>query len=55
VSVHLMCALDDDHFIEWVPWFGELFEGAPVVSEGFLQPADEPGLGFQFRTDLFPK
>jgi L-alanine-DL-glutamate epimerase-like enolase superfamily enzyme len=55
VSVHLMCALDDDHFVEWVPWFEELFEAAPVVSEGHLQPGDEPGLGFRFRPAVFPE
>jgi L-alanine-DL-glutamate epimerase-like enolase superfamily enzyme len=55
VSVHLMCALDEDHFIEWVPWFQELFDVAPVVSEGRLQPGDEPGLGLRFREEVFPE
>lgn len=53
VSIHLMCAQPDDHLLEWVPWFEDLFEAAPVVREGRLEPGEEPGLGFEFRSSVF--
>jgi L-alanine-DL-glutamate epimerase-like enolase superfamily enzyme len=54
VCVHLMCAQPDDHLLEWVPWYEDLFEGAPAVREGRLEPGDGPGLGFDFNPRVFP-
>lgn len=54
VSIHLMCAQPDDHLLEWVPWFEDLFEGSPVVREGRLEPGENPGLGFEFAASVFP-
>jgi L-alanine-DL-glutamate epimerase-like enolase superfamily enzyme len=55
ISVHMMCALPDDHFIEWVPWYQQLFEGAPAPDQGRLTPSAAPGLGLRFKHEVFPE
>jgi L-alanine-DL-glutamate epimerase-like enolase superfamily enzyme len=55
ISVHMMCALPDDHFIEWVPWYQQLFEGAPAPDQGRLTPSVAPGLGLRFKDEVFPE
>lgn len=54
VSVSMMCALPGDGLIEYVPWFADLFNDAPVADGGRLRPSDRPGLGFDFITRLTP-
>jgi L-alanine-DL-glutamate epimerase-like enolase superfamily enzyme len=51
----MMCALPDDHFIEWVPWYQQLFEGAPAPDQGRLTPSAAPGLGLRFKHEVFPE
>ena len=52
VSIHLLAACPNALVVEYMPgWWEELFEGAPKISEGWIEPGSSPGLGFRVTAE----
>lgn len=51
LSVHLMCAIPNGFWLEYVPWWERLFTATPELVDGCMSPSQEPGLGISFDWD----
>jgi len=51
VSVHLMSAVSNGHWLEVVPWWDRLFIEPVTVVDGAVTAPDAPGLGLAFHWD----
>ena len=50
-SLHLVAAVPNALFLEYVPWWDVLFEGGPQPVEGAIVPPTGPGTGLRFNRD----
>ena len=55
VGVHLACGLSNVPHVDSVGWFADLFGGGPVIANGKLVPAGEPGLGLLLNEGVAAK
>ena len=58
--VHVLCAASTGIFYEadltpFNPFRDELVHGAPVITNGYIEPNDAPGLGIEIDESLFSK
>lgn len=51
ISVHLLAAVPNGMWLEYVPWWEPLFREKLVLSDGCMTPPDSPGLGLSFDWD----
>jgi mandelate racemase len=52
ISVHLLAATPNCHWLEYVSWAESILEEPMIVSNGFVTPPDRPGLGLNWRKDV---
>jgi mandelate racemase len=52
ISVHLLAATSNCHWLEYVSWAESILEEPMIVSNGFAAPPDRPGLGLNWRKDV---
>ncbi|HYF20347.1 MAG TPA: mandelate racemase/muconate lactonizing enzyme family protein [Ramlibacter sp.] len=51
LSLHVMCAVPNGFWLEYVPWWERLFVQVPELVDGCMAPPRGPGLGLQFDWD----
>ena len=51
ISVHLMSAVPNGFWLEYVPWWDVLFQRPPALADGHLTASERPGLGLDFDWD----
>ncbi len=51
VASHLLAAVPDALWAEYVPWWDVLFQEPVLVSDGAIRPPERPGLGLAFDWD----
>jgi L-alanine-DL-glutamate epimerase-like enolase superfamily enzyme len=52
VHVHLMAAIPNGHFLEYMPWTQRLFEDPPLPLKSVLAVPSAPGLGLAFTRSI---
>jgi L-alanine-DL-glutamate epimerase-like enolase superfamily enzyme len=45
LAAQLLAGLPNGHMVEYLPWWGALYESPMVPVDGFARPSDEPGIG----------
>lgn len=55
ISVHLMSALSNGFWLEYMPWWEVLFAQPPALVDGHLQASEHPGLGLAFNWDALER
>ena len=55
IFAHCIAAIPNGLIAESMEWTSGLFEGLPVLSEGYLQLSERPGHGLTLREDLVEK
>jgi len=55
VHQHLVCAVPNALFLEYIPWGLDLFVAPVVVRDGYLQAPQEPGASTDIKEDMIRK
>lgn len=50
-SIHLLCALSNATYLEYMPWFSKLYNEALVMKDGCAHVPERPGWGFSFNLE----
>jgi L-alanine-DL-glutamate epimerase-like enolase superfamily enzyme len=54
-SAHLIAALPNGYFVEYMPWWDMIYREPPRVVDGYIEIPEKPGLGLELDPDALKK
>lgn len=55
ISCHLIAAIPNGVFCEYMPWYDKIYKNPPQVKDGFIEIPKVPGLGWEIDPASFKK
>ena len=55
ISCHLVGAIPNGIFCEYMPWYDKIYKNPPQVKDGFIEIPKVPGIGWEIDPESFKK